>query len=1372
MKTELPNRLVFFIFNYICKQKNIHTMKTPFSMLAFFCLLLSCTGEPVGQITPDNSLVISNDISNQQVNAFAEDQFGHIWIGTLRGVNRYNGHEYQQYLSTTDSTSITNNTVWNFYRDSQNRLWVATAWGINLYTEQDCFKRIPIECYSENVLRVMENSKGEIFLDMVTCLCKYLPEEEKFVMVMPRFDCDEAYRYDNMCFIDKRDQLWSVTHTTIHCYETQSYQSLFSVRLPAFAISYQVRDNGEIWLSTSQGLLIFNTATRSFDKVPEAIGKHPLLTGQIITHIHPYSGTSLLLNTPVGLFLYDYSKGTVIHQSENGFPFEPPSYRISCMFTDSHKNLWIGSYDQGYTVRYHSQERFNTNSFLTRSLSRQPVLAIACNKEGNLWIATNNQKLYRYDSPTKALTQIDASHLFRYKTNVTGLYFDKANRLWMQNEVNELIACRYDGTRLTAEKQYQMPTRITTLAEDNEGNFYCGGNSENVYILSGKDQSLRPIRVNFTNDYAFTSHILTLSGGNILIGAFNEDLRLLHPGTDQMDSIPLKQQMSHSKFVPKYLFEDSGGNIWIGTHSNGLYRYNASFTHVQKMEGVCCDDICSIEEDMHGYIWISTLYGLSKYDPYTQRFTNYYTSDGIGGNEFIQYASCRMPDGTLAFGGTHGLTFFDPVAEFPKKHIPLLFENLKVHNRLERPFYSGTIHQSLNYRPEIHLEHDENGFTISFAALDYNDSERVHYFYMMEGFDKYWIDAHNNREAYYSNLPAGKYRFKVRITNNDQNIIETESEIPVIIHPAPWCSWWASLIYSLVAIALLWLILHTFFRFRKQKQIARQADLEKEQELRTNQMNMSFFSNISHEFRTPLTMIAGPVATLCEKDSISEEDKNLLRIVQRSVNRMLKLVNQMLDFHKLENDALRLNVQKEDIIELINDALEIFKVNTKEKSITLNAFGLEDRLVVWIDADKLGKILSNLLSNALKFSKPGDKIDVSVDVIGHTYAEQLFALPQEGVSQYIKVSVKDTGCGIPEDKLEAIFEKYYQIDRQTQAVYNWGTGIGLYYAKRLVELHHGCIKAGNNAGGGATFTFILPLDDAAYTTKEKEQRPDSSIEAGMKSLQAGMRPLERSTGKQETEEHIELPTLLVVDDDTELAHYLKTMFSGTYNVFLKYDATSAYQSIEEINPDLIVCDVVMPGEMNGLDLCRKIKDNLSYCHIPVILLTAKTTVQNQVEGLNLGASAYVTKPFEPSYLLALIQSQLKNRDHTRSVLSQTTQPETLESEMVSPQDKAFLEELYQLMEKELSNPELNITRMTEVMKISRTKFYYKMKGLTGENPNVFFKNYKLNRAAELLQEGRYNVSEIADMTGFSTLSFFSVSFKKRFGVSPSEYVRG
>ncbi len=1341
-------------------------MRILLPLLAFFCLT-ACNSGQTERKAPDNSLVISNDISNQQVNSFAEDQFGHIWIGTQRGVNRYNGHEYQQYLSTADSTSITNNMVWSFYRDSQNRLWVATAWGVNLYTEQDCFKRIPIECYSENVLRVMENSKGEIFLDMVTCLCKYQPEEEKFVMVMPRFDCDEAYRYDNRCFIDKRDQLWSVAHTTLHCYDTQSYQSIFSLRLPAFAIWYQVRDNGEIWLSTDQGLLIFNTATRSFDKLPEAISKHPLLTSQIITHVHPYSDTSLLLSTPTGLFLYDYSKGTVIHESENGFPFEPPGFRISSLFTDSKKNLWIGSYDQGYIVRYHSQERFNTNSYLTRSLSRQPVLATACNKEGALWIATNNQKLYRYDSSTKALKQVDASHLFYYKnnTNVTGFYFDKANRLWMQNEVNELICCRYDGARLIREKHYWMPTHISTLAEDNEGNFYCGGVSENIFVISGKDQSIRPIRVNFTNDYAFTASILTLSNGNILIGAFNEDLRLLHPGTEQMDSIPLKQQLPHSKFVPRCLFEDSSGNIWIGTHTNGLFRYDASFTQVQKMEGVCCNDICSIEEDTHGYIWISTLYGLSKYDPYTQRFANYYASDGTGGNEFIQGASCRMPDGTLVFGGTHGLTFFNPVAEFPKEQIPLLFENLKIHNLLERPFYSNSIDRSLNYRPEIYLTHDENGFTISFAALDYNESERVRYFYQMEGFDKYWVDAHNNREAYYSNLPPGKYKFKVRIMNNDQNIIETENEIPVIIHCAPWCSWWACLLYWMTAFGIFWLILNTLSRFRKQKRLARQAALEKEQELRTNQMNMSFFSNISHEFRTPLTMIAGPVATLCEKDDISENDKTLLHIVQRSVNRMLKLVNQMLDFHKLENDALRLNVQKEDVIGLINDALEIFKVNTKEKNITLNAFGLEDRLVVWIDADKLGKILPNLLSNALKFSKPGDKIDVLVDVIGRAKAEQLFALPQEGVAQYIKVSVKDTGCGIPEDKLEAVFEKYYQIDRQTQAVYNWGTGIGLYYAKRLVELHHGCIKAGNNATGGATFTFILPIDDAAYAAKEKEQATESPIELRMKTP---VLPKE----EEEQAERTELPTLLVVDDDTELAHYLKTMFSETYNVFLKYDAVSAYQSIEEINPDLIVCDVVMPGEMNGLDLCRKIKDNLSYCHIPVILLTAKSTVQNQVEGLTLGANAYVTKPFEPSYLLALIQSQLKNRDHTRSVLSHTTQPETLESEMVSPQDKVFLEELYQLMEKELSNPELNITRMTEVMKISRTKFYYKMKGLTGENPNVFFKNYKLNRAAELLQEGRCNVSEIADMTGFSTLSFFSVSFKKRFGVSPSEYVKG
>uniref|UniRef100_UPI0035A069D1 hybrid sensor histidine kinase/response regulator transcription factor n=1 Tax=Prevotella heparinolytica TaxID=28113 RepID=UPI0035A069D1 len=745
-----------------------------------------------------------------------------------------------------------------------------------------------------------------------------------------------------------------------------------------------------------------------------------------------------------------------------------------------------------------------------------------------------------------------------------------------------------------------------------------------------------------------------------------------------------------------------------------------------------------------------------------EKFTNYYAADGIGGNQFYYRCSCRLPDGTLVFGGTHGLTFFNPIDVSSKRSIPLLFEDLKIHNRTAHPQDGKNIDKHLSYRPDIRLNHNENGFSISFAALDYCEHERVHYYYCMEGFDKYWIDARNNREAYYANLPAGTYTFKVKITNNDKSIVETENSIRVIVKPAPWMTWWAWCLYLLVATTIIGFFIRFGLRIKQEKEAARRAQLEKEQEQRVNKMNMSFFANISHEFRTPLTMISGPVTQLCENPKIEDENKQLLYIVQRSVRRMLRLVNQLMDFNKLENDTLKLQVRRTDIISQLQHFVDIFRINANEKGITLNTYGLEDSFLMWLDVDKLDKIVGNLLSNALKFTPNGGKVELCFDVVTREEAGRIFSLTEKDVdTQYVKISVADSGNGIPQEQLEKVFERYYQLNNQTGGTYNWGTGIGLYYARSLALLHHGHLKAGNRSeGGGAVFTLLLPVNDLAYSPEERTPSEEEQSMAFPLQTQEQFRLEDTEDGKKQT--------LLVVDDDTEVAHYLKALLSPFYKIVCRFDADSAFKAMSEEAPDLVLSDVVMPGR-TGYDLCRQIKEDLQLCHIPVILVTAKATVENQVEGLDTGADAYVTKPFEPNYLLALIKSQLKNREKVRNLLSRYTQTDKIEENVLSPQDNSFMTELYHLMENELSNPELDVARMTELLKISRTKFYYKVKGLTGENPSVFFKTYKLNRAAELIKEGRYTVSEIADMTGFSTLPHFSTSFKRQFGIAPSEY---
>ena len=479
---------------------------------------------------------------------------------------------------------------------------------------------------------------------------------------------------------------------------------------------------------------------------------------------------------------------------------------------------------------------------------------------------------------------------------------------------------------------------------------------------------------------------------------------------------------------------------------------------------------------------------------------------------------------------------------------------------------------------------------------------------------------------------------------------------------------------------------------------------------------------------------------------------------------MLRLVNQQLDFNKLENDTLKLAVKQMDVISQMVELTDMFKVTAEEKGITFKIYGLEDSVKVWADSDKLDKICFNLLSNAMKFTPSGGKIEFSLDVISREEAAHLFRLSgKDKDAHYLKIAVRDSGTGIPESQLERIFDRYYQLENQTGGAHSWGTGIGLYFARALAHMHHGYLKAENQpVGTGAIFTLILPVSEYAYDDAEKARMADDSNKA-VKPGKVKVHAAPAVSGENRKK-------VLIVDDDPDVIHYLRELLIPYYEVLSRFDAESAYQIIKEEAIDIVISDVVMSGQ-TGYDLCRQIKDNIQISHIPVILLTAKATVDDQVEGLDSGADAYVTKPFEPQYLLALIQSQLKNREKIKDILSQATDVENIEENALSPQDSAFMTELYQLMENELSNSELDVSRMTEMLHISRTKFYYKVKGLTGENPSVFFKRYKLNRAAQLIKERKYNISEIADMTGFSTLSHFSTSFKKQFGVSPSEYIK-
>ncbi|MBR0166007.1 MAG: response regulator [Prevotella sp.] len=1299
-------------------------------------------------------LVVAQELSNSRVQAIEEDATGQLWIATFRGLNRYDGHEYHQYFCTDDSLGLPDNNVQGLLCDKKGRLWVATVNGVCRYTCMDNFERIPMQTGNKNARKLLMDSKGRVFVYNGMELMMYDETHNIFLTKVTRKITNQSW---GDCFIDGSDGILIISARNVQLYSSDDFKLKKEVKdLDDNGIYYFELLANDLLLASGNGsLAIYDVKSHQFIPIPDEMKARLTAHGSVIQAARLLENNTILLSTSRnGLFEMNLLTHTLTGEGDAGFSMPVPEAYVTQIFEDSRKNIWMGTYDKGLFVDYFYKEKFGgSDNYLNRVIENSSVFAVAIDQQENLWISTLRKGVFVYHCNTQKAEPIVIEGLpaSESKNAVTHIFCDRDGLLWLST-TNIVMKCQYDGGRLRILGQW--PVFMTMdFEQTDDGTVWASTSSTNI-IGFHPGNSEPEVKQAFHVDYTFISSLQKLNDGSMLIAAFYQDIMKMNPLTGKLTQLEIPDMQKcirRSVFIPTDMYQDEKGDVWIGTVSNGLLRYSPKTKTMTRIGGLSCSDVASIEEGHQGDLWISTMKGLNRLDTKTGRITSLYKADGLAGDEFMDRASCQLPNGSLVFGGTDGITMFDPADIDTLRKIPLMFCHLKIHNQLVRPAEDGPIEVMLDSCQEVCLRHDQNSFSISFTALDFGEYERVHYYYKLDGFDSEWIDAGNSHVASYANLPSGHYTFRVRTTDSASDEAGSdERTVNVVVAPAPAFSWWAWLIYLVLGALLAGYLYQNAKRVVKARRTARQAQMEKEQEKRVNAMNMSFFANIAHEFRTPLTMIAGPVGQLAKSTSLDGEERSLLSIAQRSIQRMFKLVNQLMDFNKLENDTLRLSVEQLDVVKVINNILDTFEFNAKEKGIAIHRFGMEDTLLAWTDGDKLEKIVSNLLSNALKFTPRDGHIDVSLDTADDT----------------VKVTVADTGKGIPEEQQENIFKRYYQLDNQTKAIVNWGTGIGLYYSRRLAELHHGSLTAGNRKEGtGAVFTLIYPMTEQAYTTEERRPLEGDGV-ADYRIIDM---PVSPQTDRQSQQSEDNRPTILVVDDDTEIINYMRLLFSQDYRLITCLDADTALEEMRAEEPNIVLSDVMMPGK-DGYELCQEIKQDIQLSHIPVILVTAKITAENQVEGLSVGADAYVTKPFEPAVLSALIQSQLKNRERVRKLLTNatTTEEEGVENAL-SEQDKHFMEELYKLMEEELSNSELDVTRITKMLYISRTKLYYKIKGLTGETPSNFFRTYKLNRAAELLKSGGYTIAEIADKTGFSTQSHFSVVFKKQFGITPSDY---
>lgn len=1315
----------------------LYTMKhkTITFSLIILCVLSSCSAPDI-QLADKASVQISEDLSSQRISCFLEDAYGYIWIGTERGLNRFNGYEYKQYLhNKADTTSVCANIITTLMKDSRGRIWVGTMDGVCRYEGKDHFRRFTIGEEDATVSQILETSDGTILVNMVRRLYIYNPDEEELEVLIDGFTPQNHFR--NRSFLDAADRLWSITPDRVTCYNLHTRQKIKEMPLSIEVEYSEMLPGGNIWVFGRRGKALVNTETMTLESLPAAAESLPTASD-----LETLKGVTFI-NTPSDLYLWDGEK--LISGEDYLFPYAiAPQIRqrATVLYIDNKNNLWLAGNRGGFTIHTPKPSIYNTSDALFTHISGFPVLSGCKDSHNRFWFLSDSDIVHVY-YPNDGFTDVLTIKPFLSRAGQQidqELLVDKHDRVWLRLD-GRLLELRYHPGRadssgylsLVREHNY-LDGRVMALTEAEDGSMYAGVGLSSLYKLDGQLFHEIPFPKSLTN--AFFG-MKVLSSGKLAIGSFKANPLLYNPHTGEVEVIPIWEGSIPQDFCYSFL-ETQGAYLWICTRSSGLVRYNLSDHSVKHFPGLPFQGCADILDDRHGNLWVSTENGLFRLSSEGALIGGYHKEDGLGGNQFIFHTAVYGLYGKLIFGGQHGLSVVNPDIYQPTIKRNLVFEDLFIGSNALAPQPGTALPEALSKKPEVKLNHRNNHFSVSFIDLNPGGEENAHYFSKLEGLDKGWTDIGSNRRAYFNNVPAGHYKVKIRIARSDQQVVEAEESFPLTILPAPWATWWAKLLYLLIVGIALWQAWTARKRILSERSAKEKAAFEKEQEQRVNDMNMRFFANISHEFRTPLTMISGPVGLLEKTEYLKPQEHKLVDTIKWNAARMLKLVNQLMDFNKLENDALRLKVSRQDLVALTEQTLAMFRITMAEKHIILQTEGLEDTLPAVVDPDKVDKVLSNLLSNAVKYTPEGGTIGLKLDTDG----------------EKITFEVSDNGPGIPEDQLERIFERYFQVEDH----HNYGTGIGLYFARRLMQLHHGSIHA-ENLPQGVKFIAEFPAKDI--------YKPEEHVE--VQQMQQVLFPVGESA-EAASQEHEN--TILLVDDDAGIINYLKLLLSPTYNILYAYNAEGALKVLEEHKPDLILSDVAMPG-MDGYELCRRIKADAEICHLPVILVTAKTTTDEQIAGLNTGADAYVTKPFDPEYLQALIRSQLENRARIRGIIANATTTEEIQeaqADALSEQDKALMDRLYAIMEEELSNEELNINKFTEMMYMSRTKLYYKIKGLTGETPNAFFKKYKLNRAAEMLKSGNHNISEVSDLTGFSSPTVFTRNFRAQFGITPTEYL--
>lgn len=1316
-----------------------------------------------------------------------QDNKGYIWVATFDGLSRFNGIEFKVFKNDPNNvSSISNSKINKLFKDSEGNIWAGTIDGLNLYDpDKECFTRFKTADDSTNytVLDITQDKSGILWVGTADHGLYYFAAKTangKAHLLSKSNICGKSKI--TCLYIDRDQKAWIGAGGTLKIYDLQkraflplpaALQQNGKLSNPLVRSIIQDRE-GNYWIATeTNGLFYYNVKNSTCFNYTQDNG----LLSSTVRAVLEREDHMIWVGTKKGLNIIN-TRSRQIRAFIND-PINPNSLSqnsIRCIFNDNENDIWIGTYNGGLNSVYNQFDNFYSLGLKRGSsngLSYGIVNAITNGANKDYWVGTDDGGLNHLDSAlqnTHVYYQFNGASRELLGNSIKAIENNTDNnKLWIATGSGITIFDKRTGVFTATNFIPKPPTtgfiHSYVLLKDDKG-LWVATNFSGLYYLENNNK----LHYYQTPENNITS--IFKDGDKMWIGQKNKGLCLLTLKSQNPDTYYIDRQHIYNLNNNAILsiFKDSKSRLWVGTDGGGINYFDAGanrFYSINEDLGIANNTTHGILEDKTGRLWVSTNKGIScirlngfklPFEKAQLNVANYTVADGLQSNQFTTGASLKTADGNLMFAGINGITLFNPTKIKINNVKPqVVFTDFSIFNKSLSFGDDSPLQKPIDETGEITLNYSQAFFSIKFAALNYINPEKNQFVFKLDGFsDNEWHYVGNQRIATYTNLDPGTYYFKIKAANNDGVWNDTPRILKITVLPPWYKTWYAFVGYLALSIFLLYLFNVYSKKTERLKNELKFESLSHAKDQELAQKQLSFFVNISHEIKTPLTMIMAPLERMIEMNIGNNKVQNQLMLMQRNGERLIRLINQLLDKRKLESGNMHLQAAEGDIVSFVKEITLAFDGLAKLKNITLKFNAKQPGIVMWFDRDKLEKVLYNLLSNAIKFTPDYGKISLSITT---TENNQLLII------------VEDNGSGIQPANIDKIFTQFYHYDHPIRVD---GTGLGLAFSKELVEMHHGSLAVESrpetpDKAGETRFIITFPLGKGHLKELEiagnyRDSEDILSYTQTEKSVKTQLQLKKARILKQDDRESF---SMLIVEDNEDVLNFIKEGFANDFEVYTAVNGLDGLSLAKEVSPDIIISDVMMPG-LNGIELCSKLKSDINTSHIPVILLTARTQLIFKMEGLETGADDYITKPFNFNMIEARVWNLIENRQKLRERYQKEIKLEP-QNIAISNLDEVFLMKILTYIEQHITDPDLSVEQLSQEVALSKSSFYKKIKSLTNQTGIEFIRSVRIKRAAQLLAQGQLTINEVAYMVGFMDVDYFRKCFKEQFGYTPKEH---